>query len=626
MTKEKLEKKIKESKEKRSRGRKRTESRGGLRRIIPSVIIAIAVLLTISVGGHFAYKYILVTQQGTQVDDDYSDIVEQIPEGIADNNIVGKGVLEHILLSFRTTEEALAKRPPTIELNNEELRSFVSVDECKIDDGNSQVKIQLSSQGIPASDDKYYYLFELKGYDDSGVLEGLEFIDRTLKKEDVRFNCALRANSPNSRLYSKFAVAVKKDGEYVLAGSPSFVTNPEVLSKRSGRISAKSKKGILIDYNRVHSGQLEDLGVSQAAINIPLNMILGPTTNAFFPTIHYSYNGKSYSFNGVTVAGFDATVSALTKKGIQTTAILLNSYTNAYIDLIHPDARSKGVCPYYMFNGSTDEGVELLAAVSAFLADRYSGSAHGVISNWVIANEINARKEWNYLKYCDVDTYSKEYAKGFRVMYNAIKSTNKDATVMISLDQNWNKNLKNSPDYDGRDVLDCFNSYINEQGNIDWAIAYHPYNVPLTSCKTWSKNKHITHNADTPSISMQNIEVLINYLKAEHYLNPNEECRDIMITELGYTSTGGQELQAAALAYAYYKIDYYDEIKGLLLNRQTDDATEIAQGLATGITTAGGGLKTSYNVFKYMDSEQREKHTEFAKSIIGISDWKETIY
>ena len=28
-----------------------------------------------------------------------------------------------------------------------------------------------------------------------------------------------------------------------------------------------------------------------------------------------------------------------------------------------------------------------------------------------------------------------------------------------------------------------------------------------------------------------------------------------------------------------------------------------------------------YNVFKYMDTEQEEKYTDFAKGIIGIDDW-----
>ncbi|MCQ2498405.1 MAG: DUF5722 domain-containing protein [Lachnospiraceae bacterium] len=553
------------------------------------------------------------------------DLIDTIPEKIEGNENIGAGIIKHILTAMAYTENAYAERPKTIELTDENRADFAKISQCLIDPETKNVNLTVTSEGIPQSDDKYYYLFEFPGYVDDPV-PGETFIAKAYKNDNSELTFPL-VEDGNTRLYKKFGVAVKVNGEFLLVSRPSFVTNPEDISKYpNAYMEARSKKGILIDYNRVFTGQLEDLGVNQAAINIPLASILGPTTNPLFPSIHYTYNGKTYTFNGVIVAGFDSTVQALTQKGIQTTAIILNNYTSAYIDIIHPDARQKGVCPYYMFNGSTQEGVDILAAVGAFLAERYSGSAHGRISNWVIANEINARKEWNYLKYTDVDTYAREFAKGFRVLYTAIKSMSGSARVYISLDQTWDKNVANSPDYDGKDLIDSFNAYVRETGNIDWSLAYHPYNVPLTSCKTWDSSKYVSHNSNTGVISMQNIEVLVNYMNQEHFLNPDGECRSIMITELGYTSTAGEQLQAAAIAYAYLKIDHYQDIDGLLLNRQTDDATEIAQNLATGITKSNGAAKYSYNVFKYMDTDQRDKYLDFAKSIIGINNWSEIYY
>ena len=604
---------------KRSRKRKTTKSKARMHKI--TIAIVGAALLAVVIG------ILLITgvigpgiKNNDSYDKQFDDLEEEIPNEIEGNQDLGKGVLEHIVLAGEETRKALNNRQAMVELTEENKLSLLNIKECVIDNG--QINVAFNSEGIPKSDDKFYYLFAINSYDDSRDMQQYEYIAKGYKTDDGSMSCQLLQNSSDSRLYKKFGIAVKKDDNFVLIGEPSFITNPEAIAKHTNVfMKVDSKKGILIDYNRVFSGQLEDLGIKQAAINIPVSSIMGPTSNAFFPSIQYSYNGKNYTFNGTVIAGFDSTVAALTSKGIQTTAIILNDYTHAYIDLIHPDARNAGVCPYYMFNGATDKGVEMLAAVGSFLADRYSGDKHGRVSNWVIANEIDARKEWNYLKYTDVDTYTKEYAKGFRVLYTAIKSTSSTARVLISLDQTWNRNLQNSPDYDGRDVLDCFNQYITKHGNIDWSLAYHPYNVPLTSCKTWNSSQYITHNSDSPMISMQNIEVLVNYMNQEHYLSPKGGCRSIMITELGYTSTGGEQLQAAAIAYAYYKIDHYDDIDGLLLNRQTDDATEIAQGLATGITTAGGGKKLSYDVYKYVDTNEWESHLDFAKSVIGISNW-----
>lgn len=597
---------------------------------VGGIIVTILIIMVIAGCGSALYfmglldKYLFPEAQiPVEEIQTFEELVEEIPEESLDNSKIGSEVTGHLVKAGLEVLEAYNLRPPTVELTDENRGDFVKISDCKIEEG--KVMLSMESEGIPKSDDKYYYLFEIKGYDDSNTLYG-DVLNKVYKDDTAAFGCSLNAGGPNTRLYSKFGVAVLVDGEYRLVSVPKYITNPEAIAPHAGFVEAGSKKGILIDYNKVHSGQLEDLGVKQAAMNFPLASILGPTTNAAFPSVHYSYNGKTYTFNGTTLAGFDQTVASLTSRGIQVTAILLNNYSYGYQEIIHPDARKPGVCPYYMFNGSDQAGCEILAAVGSFLADRYSGSKHGRISNWIIANEINARKEWNYLNYTDVDTYSREYAKGFRVLYTAIKSTSSNARVYISLDQTWDRNLSNSGDYDGKDVLTSFAGYLNRHGNIDWSLAYHPYNIPLTSCKTWASSKYVNHTSSTPMMSMQNIDVLVNYMNQSSMLNPAGNCRSILISELGYTSTAGESLQAAAIAYAFYKINNYKDIDGLLLNRQTDDATEIAQGLATGITGAGGRAKASYTVFKYMDTSQWETYLEPYKSVIGISSWSQIMY
>ena len=440
------------------------------------------------------------------------------------------------------------------------------------------------------------------------------------------FSAALNYNLAGSRLFKKFVIAVKKDGKYIQVSGPKYITNPEVIARYTAVYQQPaSKKGLLVDPNRLRGNELDDLGVKQAAYNIPVARLLGPTTNAAYPTIHYTYNGKTYAFNGQVVAEYDLVFSTLTAKGITTTAIILNNYSSSYTQLIHPRARGGGSAPYYMFNGAEESGVEYMAAIGSFLAERYSDNKHGKISNWIIANEINARKEWNYMEYTDIETYVEEYAKAFRVFYTAIKSVSGSARVYISLDQQWDRDIKNNTNYDGRDILDVFNRNMTAKGNIDWGVAQHPYNVPLTEARIWKASKYVEHNAGTSMITMENIEVLINYLNQEQFLTDDGQVRSILISELGYTSRAGEAYQAAAYAYAYYKIAAYDEIDGFLLNRETDAGEEVAQGLAFGLTTAGGGHKQIYNVFKYIDTPEHASYTEFAKDIIGISNWSEII-
>lgn len=102
---------------------------------------------------------------------------------------------------------------------------------------------------------------------------------------------------------------------------------------------------------------------------------------------------------------------------------------------------------------------------------------------------------------------------------------------------------------------------------------------------------------------------------------PDGGVRSVTLSELGYTSVQGEELQAAAIVYAYKIVEANPHIDSVLFSRQTDAEEEMAQGLALGINHTDGTHKYVYEVYKYMDTEQKEKYTDFAKEIIGISKW-----
>ena len=590
--------------------------------------MAAVVILLLTVGAAGGGIYFLLREEPEEImpEVDLAEILEEVePEEETDNSDIGKGILDHIFKAGDAVRDSYEKRPKSYELSEINDSGLANVSECVINSETGRVSVKVTGEGIPKSDDKYYYLFALNTYDNE-ITEGMEYLDREYKDSETLLSTGLGYNTAGSRLYKKFVAAVKVDGEYRQVGTSRYITNPEAIARYSSVFQQPASiKGILVDPNKLRGNELDDLGVKQAAYNIPVARLLGPTTSAAYPTVYYTYNGKTYTLNGQVIAEYDLVFSTLTAKGITTTAIILNNYSSAYPQLIHPKARSGGSAPYYMFNGAEESGVEYMAAIGSFLAERYSGNSHGRISNWVIANEINARKEWNYMAHTDVDTYVEEYVKAFRVFYTAIKSVSSSARVYISLDQQWDRNIKNNTNYDARDVLDVFNSSILAKGNIDWGVAQHPYNVPLTEARIWKSSKYVKHDAGTSMLTMANIEVLVNYLRQDHFRKDDGEVRSILISELGYTSRAGEANQAAAYAYAYYKMEAYEEIDGFLLNRETDAAEEVAQGLAFGLSGAGGNHKQIYNVFKYIDTPQHAEYTNFAKDIIGISNWNEII-
>ncbi len=608
--------------------RKRTsdqKQQAGMRKTLRIIIILLAIILAVAVA---AVVFFLMPRGGEgQPKEGQPEITEAItPENDREEDKdkdIGKDVLDHLVTAGNAVWDSFHERPESHELTGD-AADFADITQCSIQDGG-KVAITVEGDGVPKSDDKYYYLFALNTYD-TGIREGSDYLDRDYKDDAVELSTSLNYNSAGSRLFKKFVVAVKKDGEYVQVSNPNYITNPEAIA-RYGSVYQQpvSKKGLLVDPNKLRGGELEDLGVKQAAYNIPVARLLGPSSSAAYPTIHYTYNGKTYAFNGQVVAEYDLVFSNLTARGITTTAIILNNYSSSYIQLIHPKARSGGSAPYYMFNGAEESGVEYIAAIASFLAERYSDNAHGRISNWVIANEINARKEWNYMAHTDIETYVEEYARAFRVFYNAIKSISSSARVYISIDQQWDRDIKNNTNYDGRDILDVFNRNISSKGNIDWGVAQHPYNVPLTETRTWKSSSYVEHSAGTSMITMANIEVLVNYLKQEQFLDRSGDVRSILLSEQGYTAHAGEAYQAAAFAYAYYKVAAYKEIDGFLLNRETDADVEVAQGLSFGLSNSGGGRRQIYNVFKYIDTPDHATYTDFAKEIIGISSWGQII-
>lgn len=539
----------------------------------------------------------------------------------------GKDTSRALVDAARYMLEGIRNRPKEVEVTAENAADFATIESCVINTETGKIDVTMKAKDLAVSDDGYYYLFEEKAF--QSALTGSEYLVEDQKDVNLTFSVNLNYNTASSRLFSKFVVAVKKNGSFLAITRPHYITNPEAIAKYNLSFgNTASKKGLLVDPEKLQGSELDDLGVKHAAYNIPLSRILGQTTNEFYPTVYYTYNGRNYAFNGQIIAEYDYIFTNLTNRGITTTAIILNDHS-ARPELIHPKARSGGHAPYFAFNAADEDGTECIAAVASFLASRYSGTGHGKVVNWVIGNEINARSEWNYIEHMDTASYVDEYARAFRVFYNAILSINSSARVYISLDQQWGKSLYSHNGYGSKEILDEFNRNLKAEGNIDWALAQHPYNYPLTSPRAWSTSgkagSYVQEGENTPVITIKNLHVLTNYLQKPEMLTEDGQVRHLILSEMGYTSSQGQELQSASFVYAYKVIEANQYVDSMLFSRETDAPSEVAQGLALGICTLGGGRKTIYEAYKYVDTPESAKYTDFALQVIGISNWNEVI-
>ncbi len=553
-----------------------------------------------------------VSQEQTATQEEQEAIFEASLEAEEEKNseYISADTIDTIIAAGKEVSKALSMRPAMVDMTPENTAEFATIESRIVD--SSRVQISVKSEGIPKSDDKYYYLFEEATYEDS-LSEDSEPIDIIYKSDDTSFSLDLNKGTANSRLFSKFQVAVKLNDEYVTVSHAKYITNPEACAGYCyAGMPHDSIKGILPDPLRIN--ELSELGCEYATYNIPLSHIL--VTSGGIP---YTYGGVTYHFNSQIMNDYDNLFKRLNHMGIDVAAIVLNNAsTSTYPEFTHPSARSGSTAPYYMFNAAEDRGVKAIAAVGSFLANRYSGSGHGNVSMWIFANEVNARREYNYMKYTDVNTYTIAFTRAFRVFYNSVLSQNSAAKVYMSVDQRWTYNTEKTGDYDAKDLLDIFAKSLSEFGNIDWGLAAHPYSFPNGNTAFWKSSKYVNHTESTPCITMDNIEVLTNYMKKDFMLDTSGNVRSIILSEIGYSSTSGQALQAAAFAYAYVKMEQNGYIDALMLSRQTDAADEIAAlGLALGLQTTGGSKKQIWNTFKYIDTDKRSEAISFAYDIVG---------
>ena len=122
-----------------------------------------------------------------------------------------------------------------------------------------------------------------------------------------------------------------------------------------------------------------------------------------------------------------------------------------------------------------------------------------------------------------------------------------------------------------------------------------------------------------------NLSTVTDMLTKEEYLDRNGEVRSITVTELGFSSASGEKLQAAAFAYCYYILEANPYVDAFFMNRQTDALEEVKQGLAFGIYNMDQTPKYILDTFKYIDTSQAKKHTEFILNILGADSIEEAL-
>jgi len=366
------------------------------------------------------------------------------------------------------------------------------------------------------------------------------------------------------------------------------------------------------------------LGIHHAGINVNLTALLDikaqPATGEFV-------------FNQNYLASLDRQIKPLADAGVLVYAILLTYPSKDPVRdaiALHPGQRKDGDFSVGGFN--TTSG--FLAAVTGMLAERWSGAhpEHGRVWGWIIGNEVNSHFLWSNMGLVPLATAASEYENAFRIVHTAIRRHSQQARTYISFDHHWASSMHNVSAQEatpGRDFLDTFARLVRERGDFDWHVAWHPYPEDLGNPRAWA-DKGITRDDTTHKVTFKNLEVLAKHL-AKPELRYNGKPRRIILSEQGFQTLlqpDGEQLQAAAYAYAWEKIQALPTVDAFIYHRHVDHAKE--GGLRLGLwRNAPNSIadphskKLIYDLFKKAGTPAWRAAADALLPVTGLKAWSE---
>jgi hypothetical protein len=443
-----------------------------------------------------------------------------------------------------------------------------------------------------------------------------------------------RFEGGEDRLFSRWCVITENtSGEYRLASHAVHPTDiAGIATSVIPQLSARTKKGMGGVVLNPIAGELKEMGVEHVTVNVVLNSFFRVQPAA--GTRPYVFEGKTYAVSNAVVAGMDKSFQFFSKSSV-VSAIILVGFPKDAVEraaMVHPEAQSPGV--YGMPNFTTPEGVHAYRAALAFLAERYSTRESGVITNWILHNEVDFAWSWTNMGEQPMNVFMDHYVRSLRIAYYTARRFNPAAKVFISLTHNWCAAEGSvGKNYRTRDMVDLLAEYSRLEGDFEWGMAYHPYPQSLFHAATWN-DKKVDYTFNTELITPKNIEVLDAYMHQPRLRYQGKVLRSVLLSEQGYhtpdMSEASERLQAAALVYTWHKIRPLESIVAFHNHRWMDAAGE--GGLLLGLRRLPtpedpfGAKKIGWAVYQALDTPQEAEATAFAKEIIGVRDFAEIPY
>lgn len=483
----------------------------------------------------------------------------------------------------------------------------VTVSSCKLNSGGSKLTVKAKVKQKTSAMGGKLYLLSLNAYNsETGAKSAEPLASVKAKKGTVSFQVKYQS----AMLYQKFVVAYKTGGKYQIVSNARYITNPEKLASYKGKgPNTTSKKGLQVEEL---SDSLE-IGTQHAVVNWTLNSLLN---NNAVNKEAFTYKNKVYYLDADVMQRNDELVKAYNAAGVRVTVILLLPKDAASLGTAAMQYGGYSYTKFSSFKTSSKAGCNTFEAVMTYLAKRY-GTKENLVSGWILGNEVNSPCIWNYGGNKKLDTYMLNYARAFRICYNAVKSVSKYSKVYISLDNNWNNDTDGSGKryFSSKATLDQFYAKLKAYGKISFQIAFHAYPQGMSDPVFWD-DTWATNSTKARIVNFKNISVLTKYAKK----NFGKDCT-VMLSEQSFNSSKGEALQAAAYAYAYYISESNSMIESFIYGREFDHPEEMSSSYYWGLCDIWHTKRLVWSVFQYIDSADSFKFTNPLVGYTNLKKW-----
>ncbi len=475
----------------------------------------------------------------------------------------------------------------------------------------------------------------------------LRMFNPVFKPEDIVFSQALTTDKvvkttlqrnvsisgdTYDRIYSRWVIAEKNGATYTYKSFAHFADDvSEAEVNYLPEVKPENKKGLGGFGGAQAIADLVPLGLKSITSNVIYSSVLSLTPSS----LPFVFNGKTYYMNATTVANLDATYKACAESNTIVSVIVLIPIngSQAQQDIFrHPDSES--TASYSMANVTSLNGLNYYAAVTAFLAQRYSrtDNLYGRVTNWIIHNEVDAGSVWTNAGQKAMETYTELYDRSMRTVYYTIRKYNPAGKVFASITHHWSSQV----DYAPNKLLGFLVDLSKKQGDYEWGLAYHPYPENLFDFEIW-KDTQINFNLNTsPLITPKNIELIDTWIRQKSSLYKGLKVRSLIFSEEGVHAGANYDAttfnkQASGVAYMWKKFSRLPSLEGIQYHRRVDNTGEggLYMGLWTTDKTSSSPevqdtKKPSWTVWQNAGTANEDNAFAFALPIVGVTSWNQT--